>query len=350
MTKVGIVGSGQLGLMLCEAAQKLKIETVVYSPHKDAPAEVAATRTVIGAYDDLKALQTFAESVDLITFEFENIPVETLKHLAKEVPVFPSPETLYIKQNRLREKNYLKETDLPVADFLPVKNISDLEKAIVALGYPLILKTAGFGYDGKGQQKIKNSEDLIELKKTFKDSEYILEKMIPFEREVSVLSARNQKGEMVFYPLIENLHQNHILHSSTCPATDSHFLQEQAEVIATRLLESLDYVGLLCIELFVLNGELIVNEFSPRVHNSGHLTIEAFETSQFAQHLRAITNMPFGSVEQKSEAMMINLLGDLWQKGQPDFGQYQANPSAFLHLYGKEPRPGRKVGHVTVLQ
>jgi 5-(carboxyamino)imidazole ribonucleotide synthase len=350
MTKVGIVGSGQLGLMLCEAAQKLNIQTVVYSPQKDAPAVTAATKTVIGAYDDLKALQTFAESVDLITFEFENIPIETLKHLAKEVPVFPAPETLFIKQNRLREKNYLKENGLPVADFLPVKSVSDLEAAVTKLGYPLILKTAGFGYDGKGQQKIKNAEDLIALKKTFKDSEYILEKMIPFEREVSILAARNQKGEMIFYPLIENLHQNHILHSSACPATDSDFLQEQAEVIATRLLESLDYVGLLCIELFVLKGELIINEFSPRVHNSGHLTIEAFATSQFEQHLRAITNMSFGSAEQKSEAVMINLLGDLWQHGQPDFGQYQSNPKAFLHLYGKEPRPGRKVGHVTVLQ
>lgn len=350
MTRVGIVGSGQLGLMLCESAQKLNIQTVVYSPEENSPAVTAATKTVVGAYDDLKALQIFAESVDLITFEFENIPVETLKHLAKEVPVFPSPETLYIKQNRLREKTFLKEYELPVADFLAVKSLADLETAVTKLGFPLILKTAGFGYDGKGQQKIKNTEDLIALKKNFKESEYILEKMIPFEREVSILSARNQKGETVFYPLIENVHQNHILHSSACPATDSDFLQEQAEVIAGRLMNALDYVGLLCVELFVLNGELIINEFSPRVHNSGHLTIEAFETSQFEQHLRAMTAKPFGSVEQKSEAIMINLLGDLWQNGQPDFGQYQANPKAFLHLYGKEPRPGRKVGHVTVLQ
>jgi 5-(carboxyamino)imidazole ribonucleotide synthase len=305
-----------------------------------------ADREWVGAYEDLEAVRDFARAVDVVTFEFENVPAETAAACQELVPVRPAGSVLHTTQNRLREKTFLREQGLPTAAFRPVSNRAVLEKALGGIGYPAILKTAGFGYDGKGQTTIHSPADVTEIQ-----GEYILESFVDFEREVSVVAARGMDGAFAAWPVIENAHRNHILDVSVCPADVPQKVARRAEEIARTILETLEVVGVLCVEFFLTGaGELLVNELAPRPHNSGHLTFDASLTSQFEQQLRAVCGLPLGAATMLRPAAMANLLGDCWANGEPDWAAALTLPNVKLHLYGKaEAKPGRKMGHLTAL-
>jgi len=348
---IGVFGSGQLGRMFAIEARKAGYRVHTFSPESDTPTGQVADIETSARYEDLDAVRAFAKSVDVITFEFENVPSETVEAAAQFVQVHPRGDILHTTQNRLREKQFLSTNGFPVARFKHIKLVDDLSRGLSEIGCPAILKTAGFGYDGKGQRKITA---LGEADAAFADlhgQEGVLEEFVEFEKEVSVVCARDQGGNFVHYDVIENEHARHILDVSFAPANVDKKVSGIAIEIARSIADRLDYVGTLCVEYFVkTEGDLLVNEIAPRPHNSGHLTFDACVTSQFEQQLRAVCGLPLGSAAFYQPAAMANLLGDIWESGEPDWAAALAESNVKLHLYGKsEPRPGRKMGHLTAM-
>jgi 5-(carboxyamino)imidazole ribonucleotide synthase len=321
------------------------------SPDNDTPTGQIADREVQAAYDDLDKVRDFARNVSVVTFEFENVPAATAEAAAQFAPVRPAGSVLHITQHRLREKTFLSRAGFPVTPFVAVRSQAELDAALEKLGCPAVLKTAGWGYDGKGQFKIDEQGRSAEAWRSVNTGEAVLEAFVDFDREVSVVGVRGGDGSVVTFPAIENAHRNHILDLSCCPARISDRVAAEAAEIARGVLASLDCVGVLCVEFFVArDGRLLINELAPRPHNSGHLTIDACTTSQFEQQLRAICHLPLGSTELLRPAAMANLLGDLWEPGEPDWVAACALADVKLHLYGKlQARPGRKMGHLTAL-
>jgi 5-(carboxyamino)imidazole ribonucleotide synthase len=340
---IGILGGGQLGYMLALAGYPLGLRFRFLDPSPEAPVGRIAQR-VTAEYTDEQALQRFAQGLQVVTYEFENVPVEAARMLAERTAVYPPIEALEEAQDRLREKTLFTKLGIPTTEFAAFEAREDFEKAVKKIGLPAILKTRRMGYDGKGQWVLRNAEDVEKARKELPDVPLILEKFVAFQREVSMLGVRSRSGETAFYPVVENHHRGGILRLSLAPAPHSTGeLQRTSEEYSRRVLEALKYVGVLCIEFFELDGKLLANEMAPRVHNSGHWTIEGAVTSQFENHLRAILGMPLGSTSAVGHSAMINLIGEA-----PDEAGVLAVTNAHLHLYGKEPRPGRKIGHVTV--
>ena len=351
---IGVFGSGQLGRMLALAAKSMGYRIHTFSPERDSPTGQVADREVAAAYDDMDALRAFVRGVDVVTFEFENVPAHVAE-IAMEagVPVRPGGHVLHTAQNRQREKSFLAATGLPVTPFAAVHTRADLTAAVAQLGAPAVLKTAAFGYDGKGQVKLDRG-DAAELDAAWAAigaQPAILEAFVPFTHEVSVVAARGVDGSFANYGVIENIHVNHILDLSIVPARVPLAVAAKAAGLAQDLMDALDVVGVLCVEYFVTAaGDVLINEIAPRPHNSGHLTINAAITSQFEQQVRAVCGLPLGCTDYLRPAVMANLLGDLWQEGEPDWAAALALPGVKLHLYGKHaPRAGRKMGHITAL-
>ena len=348
---IGVFGSGQLGRMLALEARKMGYRIHTYSHGRDTPTGQVADLETCAEYEDLDEVRKFARSVDVVTFEFENVPSATVEAAAEFIDVHPKGEILHATQNRLREKTFLADNGFPVTPFRHIKLIDDLYRATNELGFPSVLKTAGFGYDGKGQVKLKEPHDIETAFAAMNGGESILEAFVDFEKEVSVVCARNQKTDFAHFGVIENEHANHILDVSFAPAIVSKKTFDEAIEIARDLAETLGYVGTLCVEFFLTrDNKLLVNEIAPRPHNSGHLTFDACVTSQFEQQVRAVCGLPLGSTEFYRRAAMANLLGDLWENGEPNWEGALKDSSVKLHLYGKtDPQPGRKMGHVTAL-
>jgi 5-(carboxyamino)imidazole ribonucleotide synthase len=347
---VGVLGSGQLGRMLALAARPMGYRIHVLSPDSDSPTGQVADREWSAAYDDLDAVREFARSVDVVTLEFENIPAETVEEVSAAVPVRPGWKALHTAQNRLREKTFLEKAGFPVAPFREVSERTALDGALREIGVPAVLKTAGFGYDGKGQSKIVALEEADAAWDAL-GGEAVLEAWVDFEKEVSVVAARGVDGSFAHYGLVENTHDRHILDVTVAPAGVPPEIEREAVEITRGIFEELEVVGTACVEFFLTSdGKLLVNEIAPRPHNSGHWTIEGVVTSQFEQQLRAVCGLPLGSTERLRPAAMANLLGDLWANSEPDWETVCSLPDVKLHLYGKaEARPGRKMGHVTAL-
>ena len=348
---IGVLGSGQLGRMFAIAARRMGYRVHTFSPGYDTPTGQVADVEIRGPYEDLDAVRAFAAAVEVVTFEFENVPAATAEAAARAAPVRPSGEVLHVSQHRLREKTWLSAHGFPVTPYRAVRSLADLEAGLVALGCPALLKTAGWGYDGKGQVRITGPEQAAQAWATLAGEEAVLEAFVRYEREVSVVAARGHDGEMVDFGVIENVHVGGILDVSLAPARVSTRCAAQAREIARAVLEALEVVGVLCVEMFALaDGTLLVNELAPRPHNSGHLTFDACLTSQFEQQLRAVCGLPLGATDLLRPAAMANLMGELWTPGQPQWVEALALPEVKLHLYGKaEARPGRKMGHLTAL-
>lgn len=346
---VGVFGSGQLGRMLSFAAKRMGYRVHIFSPATHTPAGQVSDLETSASYEDLEAVQTFAKSVDVITVEFENIPFETLQSAQALSPVHPSPQVLYTTQNRLREKTFMHQKGLPVTPFKQIDTEADIAQALQALGTPAVMKTAGFGYDGKGQAIVRSLEEATSAYRTLGGGTVILEAFINYQQEVSVVAARTRSGDYADFSVIENDHEHHILDVSVAPSGLSDVIQEEAREIARAVLEALDVVGVMCVEMFLTEGgDLLINEVAPRPHNSGHLTIEGCVTSQFEQQLRAVCGLPLGSTDFLRPVAMVNLLGELWEGGEPDWQNVLAMQDVHLHLYGKgEARVGRKMGHIT---
>jgi 5-(carboxyamino)imidazole ribonucleotide synthase len=342
---IGILGGGQLGRMLAQSASAIGLKCHIFAPEKDSPAFEVAAHHTCAAYEDEKALAKFSKSVDAVTYEFENVPVSCVRFLEKLVPVRPGSKALGVAQDRISEKIMAQELGANTANFAAINNFGELTAAVASIGTPGILKTRRFGYDGKGQAKILKSSDAENAWAAIKGQPAIYESFVTFQAELSVIAARSTDGQFAAYDVVENVHKNHILHTSTVPAIISATLQAEAITIAQRILEKLDYVGVMGVEFFV-GDKLTVNEIAPRVHNSGHWTMDACMISQFEQHIRAVAGWPLGSTNRHSNVVMTNLLGD-------DINDWQAlaaEPNTRLHLYGKtEARSGRKMGHVNRL-
>lgn len=349
---IGVLGSGQLGRMFALSARQMGYRVHTFSPDTDTPTGQIADVEVVSSYDDLDAVRAFARGVQVVTFEFENVPAPTAQAAAEFALVRPAGHVLHVTQQRLREKTFLTEGGFPVTPFRACRSLLDVEHAFAELGAG-VLKTASFGYDGKGQRKILTKHDVDRVTGPSPGVEYIYEQLVDFERELSVVAARGVDGQFASWGLVENTHANHILDVSVWPASVSPKLERNADDIARGILERLDVVGVLCVEFFLTrSGKLLVNELAPRPHNSGHLTIDASVTSQFEQQLRAVCGLPLGSTALQRAAAMVNLLGDVWDHphGAPDWAAALEHPDVKLHLYGKlAPRPGRKMGHLTAL-
>ena len=346
---VGVLGSGQLGRMFAIAARRMGYRVHTFSPEYDTPTGQVADLEVTAAYDDLDKVREFARGVSVVTFEFENVPAATAEAAAEHAEVRPGGSVLHTTQNRLREKAFLAGSGFPVAPFAAVRSAEELRRALEEIGSPAVLKTADWGYDGKGQVKIDGK--LEAAWESLKTGEAILEAFVDFEREVSVVAARGTDGSFAHFGVLANDHRNHILDITVSPAPVPPRVEKEAVEIARGILEGLGVVGVLCVEMFLTrDGRLLVNELAPRPHNSGHLTFDACVTSQFEQQLRAICGLPLGSTELLRPAAMANLLGDLWSGGEPDWAAACRFPEVKLHLYGKAvARPGRKMGHLTAL-
>lgn len=348
---VGVLGSGQLGRMFAIAARRMGYRVHTFSPDADTPTGQVADLEVIAAYDDLDAVGRFAGGVSVVTFEFENVPAATAQAAAEHAPVRPKGGVLHTTQHRIREKTFLRNAGLPVTPFRTVTTSEELASAVADLGCPAILKTADFGYDGKGQVRIASPGEAEAAWSSIGRVPSVLEAFISFEKEVSVVAARGADGAYADWGVIENRHRNHILDISIAPASVSDAVERRARELTRAVLEALDVAGVLCVEFFVeASGGLLINELAPRPHNSGHLTFDASVTSQFEQQLRAVCGLPLGSTELLRPAAMANLLGDIWNRGEPNWLAALAHPDLKLHLYGKlSARPGRKMGHVTAL-
>lgn len=345
MMVIGVLGAGQLGRMLALAGYPLGLRFAFLDENPDAPAGSLGDLTV-ARWDDPVALDAFARSVDLVTYEFENVPVAAAERLAARVPVFPPPRALEVAQDRLNEKSLFRDLDIDTAPFAAVETRDDLEAAVAAIGLPAVLKTRTQGYDGKGQCLLRRSADLEPAFGVLGGRPLLLEGFVPFERELSILAARSRSGETAFWPVVENVHRDGILRLSIAPASGVEGApSDEAAAIAAKTLESLDYVGVLAIELFQHEGRLLANEMAPRVHNSGHWTIEGARTSQFENHLRAILGLPLGATGAIGVSAMVNLIGET-----PDPATVLGIEGAHLHLYGKPARPLRKLGHVTLVE
>jgi 5-(carboxyamino)imidazole ribonucleotide synthase len=352
---IGILGGGQLGRMLVLAGRNLGYRFHVFEPKASCPAGMVADLEINADYSDEAALRKFAQGVDVITLEFENIPSKVIDMLSEIKPVLPGSQALHICQHRQREKDFLKESGLPCVPFEYADSAESLKTAVEAIGFPCVIKTAAFGYDGKGQIKLNAPEEAADCDYLWDFLEnpprVVVEKWIHHIGEFSVICARKADGTKVTFPMAENIHVHHILHASIVPARITEATQTTGAQLACEIADLLDVAGLIAVELFLEeDGSLIINEMAPRPHNSGHYTIDGCLTSQFEQHIRAVTNLPFGSTELFKPTVMINLLGDLWTIGKPDWAGLMADPRAKLHLYDKgEARPGRKMGHFTVL-
>ncbi|MEM8667787.1 MAG: 5-(carboxyamino)imidazole ribonucleotide synthase [Planctomycetota bacterium] len=348
---IGMVGGGQLGRMFAMAAATMGYDVVVFCDDAVDPAAQVAHRCVTGALDDPGCIDRFAQQCEVISLEFENIPAETIARCGQFAPTYPAASVLATAQDRLDEKTTLQSAGLPVTPFAHVTDRISLVQASETLGWPIVLKTASGGYDGKGQHKLDTLEDADSV--PWSDcTHWVAEQFIPFQQEISVVVARTPGGETKCFPVFENEHANHILDLTTLPASVDDSVADQAVRVATTAAETLNVVGLLCVEFFVSDGQVMINEVAPRPHNSGHVTIEACETSQFQQHVRAICNLPLGSTAMRCPAAtMANLLGDCWndEKNGPAWDRLLDVPGVCLHLYGKRiAKPGRKMGHLTV--
>ncbi len=347
---LGVLGGGQLGAMFAVAAHRMGYRVAVITDTHECPAARHADRLYVGSYDDPVFLAEAAEGLAVVTFEFENVPAAAGEALKAAVPVRPHPEVLFTTQSREREKAFLVERGIPCGRHAVVRTEEDLQQAVKNIGLPAVLKTAAFGYDGKGQRMLKEMADIHDAWVSLGEFPCVLEEWIDFQCELSVVAARGLDGAVVAFPAIRNEHANHILDVSSCPAELPAEVLGEAEHLAATVLSELGVVGVACVEFFLAkDNRLLVNEIAPRTHNSGHLTIEACPTSQFEQQVRAICGLPLGETVPLAPAAMANLLGDCWQSGEPMWERVFAVPGAGLHLYGKaEPRPGRKMGHITV--
>ena len=348
---IGILGGGQLGRMSAIAARRLGYKVKTFDPSAQACAAAIADEHIAAEWSDTEALTRFAQGCGRITLEFENIPPATVEFVAKSVPSHPSANVLATCQNRRREKEFLRASGIPCANFAVVASLAELQAAVKSIGFPCVLKTADFGYDGKGQVKLPTAEaDLATAWNKMGGAVGVLEAWVPFQMEISVLVARTVDGRTAVYDPAENIHRNHILHLSISPARISETTAAEARALALSIADKIQLVGLLAVEMFVKDGRIVVNELAPRPHNSGHQTFDANETSQFEQHIRAVCGLPLGGTKPLQPAVMLNLLGDLWKNGQePDWTLVLADPSAKLHRYDKgKAAPGRKMGHVTV--
>ena len=348
---IGVLGSGQLGRMLALEARRMGYRVHTLSPGVDTPTGQVADLEVSAEYDDLDSIRAFARGVDVMTFEFENVSTAAADAAAELVPVRPSGSALHITQQRAREKGFLADRGYPVTPFARAQSLDELAIGLGVVRLPAIVKTAAFGYDGKGQHRIDRIEDGERVWGLIGHQEAIIESVVDFTHEISVVAARGLDGEFAHYGAIENMHRNHILDLSVSPARVPQGIADEAVHLTHRVLDDLGYVGVLCVEFFVArDGRLLVNEIAPRPHNSGHLTIDACVTSQFEQQVRAVCGLSLGDTTQIKPAAMVNLLGDLWVDGEPDWAAALAMPGVKLHLYGKsDPRVGRKMGHLTAL-
>jgi 5-(carboxyamino)imidazole ribonucleotide synthase len=348
---LGVLGSGQLGRMFTIAARRMGYRVHTFSPDEDTPTGQVADVEVTASYDDLDALRAFARQVSVVTFEFENVPADAVAAIEEIVQVRPSGAALHVAQQRAREKAFLAEHGIPTAPFARALTLDELWDGVATVGTPAVIKTANFGYDGKGQHKVITPADVEHIWTAIGHQEAVVEKFVSLQAEISIIAARSIDGDLATYPAFENRHRNHILDVTTAPAEIPVQIARQAAEITRALLESLQYIGILCVEFFLsTDGELLVNEMAPRPHNSGHLTFDAAVTSQFEQQVRAVCGLPLGSPELLRPAAMANLLGDLWADGEPNWAAACRHPDVKLHLYGKdEARPGRKMGHLTAM-
>ena len=348
---IGVLGSGQLGRMFAIAARRMGYRVHTFSPDQDTPTGQIADDEIIASYDDLDAVRAFARKVSVVTFEFENVSAACVEAAAEYAPVRPGGAVLHTTQHRLREKTFLSNHGFPVAPYRHITSLADLKAGLTEIGCPAVLKTAGFGYDGKGQSLITSPTGAEKALSALAGQEAVLESFIDFEREVSVVAARSVAGSFVHYGVVQNEHRHHILDVTIAPAAVSAEVHRAAVEITRSVLEALNVVGVMCVEFFLTrDGKLLINELAPRPHNSGHFTFDASVTSQFEQQLRAVCGLPLGSTELLRPAAMANLLGDLWEQGEPDWSAACAIPEVKLHLYGKlVARPGRKMGHLTAL-
>ncbi|HYU79764.1 MAG TPA: 5-(carboxyamino)imidazole ribonucleotide synthase [Vicinamibacterales bacterium] len=348
---IGVLGSGQLGRMLAIAARRMGYRVHTLSPSEDTPTGQIADAEITADYEDLDAIRAFAKGVNVVTFEFENVSTEAADVAAEIVPVRPAGSALHITQQRAREKAFLALHGFPTTPCSAVHSVDELAVALGHIGTPAILKTAVFGYDGKGQHRISSIEDAERVWGLIGHQEAVVERVVDLRLEMSVVAARGIDGEFAHFGAIENTHRHHILDISASPARVEESLAEEAVQITHAIMEELSYIGVLCVEFFVgTDGRLLVNEIAPRPHNSAHFTFDACVTSQFEQQVRAICGLPLGATTQMKAAAMVNLLGDLWLDGEPDWAGALAIPDVKLHLYGKShPRAGRKMGHITAL-
>ncbi len=353
---IGVLGGGQLGRMLAHAAERLGYRVHIFEPARHSPAGEVAAVEINAPYTDTEKLIEFARNCDVVTYEFENIPVEPLWKIEKLVRLHPDWSVLEVCQNRMREKTWLRKHGFPHVPFTEVEAHDDLAAGIRRIGSPCVVKTADFGYDGKGQIKVTDDASAKKAVEAFAKQRAVVEKYIDFKCELSVLVARNKDGEARTFPIAENIHTKHILDFSIVPARVSDAVRVEAENLGLAVAEKLKVVGLIAVEMFLTDrGEILINELAPRPHNSGHASMDACRTSQFEQHVRAICGLPLGDVSVVSPAVMVNILGDSWKwrdgkvVGEPHWEAVLGEPSAKLHLYGKrEPKPGRKMGHFTV--
>lgn len=343
---IGILGAGQLARMLAQAGKPMGLEFIFLDPAEDACAAEFGEH-ICAQWDDQDALIQLGQRCDVVTFDFENVPEASATLIESLCPVFPPPRALFQSQDRWREKTMMKDLKIPVAPFAKVGSRVDLLAAVETIGLPCVLKTRRFGYDGKGQAVLRFQEDMERAWQALGDHELICEDFVRFDAECSIIAARGKDGETVFWPLTQNLHREGVLSISAAPAFDQS-MQRRAEALILRLLEHLDYVGVMALELFLKDGELLANEFAPRVHNSGHWTMDGAHTSQFENHLRAICGLPLGDTQNKARSVMFNLLGEM----PACVDQQPTNPTGLAgvhwHDYRKTPRAGRKIGHVTV--
>ena len=348
---IGVLGSGQLGRMFAIAARRMGYRVHTYSPDYDSPAGQVSDVEIAAPYEDLDHVKRFAQNVRVVTFEFENVPSATADACAASAPVRPAGAVLHTTQHRLREKTFLAKAGLPHTPFRHVRSLEELRTGLGELGYPAILKTAGFGYDGKGQKRIDTAAEVDAAWEFVGRQEAVLEAFVDFACELSVVAARGMDGAFVHYGAVENEHSNHILDVTIAPARVPAAVAAEAVEITRAVMDELDVIGVLCVEFFLArNGRLMINELAPRPHNSGHFSFDACITSQFEQQLRAVCGLPLGSTEQMRPAAMANLLGDIWKSGEPDWTRALKDARVKLHLYGKlAPRAGRKMGHLTAM-
>ncbi len=348
---LGMLGGGQLGRFFVIAARQMGYRVMVLDADPSSPAGALADAHLRAGHDDERALARLADECSVVTTEFENIPASALAFLAERVPVFPAPDAVAVSQNRLREKRFVNRIGASTATFAPVRGAEDFATAGASVGFPAILKTTELGYDGKGQVVVDSEDGLADAFAALGGVECVLEEKLDLLRELSVIVARDANGQRSALPVAENEHRNGILHRSMLPASCSPVVAEEARFTAGRIADALDYVGVLAVEFFeTRDGRLLVNEIAPRTHNSGHYSLDACVTSQFEQQLRMLCGLAHGDTRLLSPVVMINLLGDLWDDGDPDFGRLLKEPSLKLHLYGKrEARPGRKMGHFNLL-
>lgn len=346
---LGMLGGGQLGRFFVIAAHEMGYQVTVLDPDKNSPAGKIADVHLCAAYDDQAALKQLAEACAAVTTEFENVPAATLEQLAQHCIVRPSAAAVAIAQHRVTEKTFFRDAGLPVGEFVVINTEDDLPTDDASI-YPAVLKVARFGYDGKGQARVKSREEAQQAFAQFKHEACVLEQMLELDYEVSVVLARDAQGKVAAFPLAENSHLNGILDVTIAPARTTEVIKAKAQALAIKIAEKLDYVGVLGVEFFVSGGKLLVNEMAPRPHNSGHYTIDACVTNQFEQQVRALTGLPLGDSHLHSHAVMVNILGDVWKDVEPAWDKSLAHPNLKLHLYGKHgARPGRKMGHFTVL-